>query len=564
MPSMIPDPAIDTGQEDLESIENNISELKARFITPIEKIRSISRPNSSQPGAKNPEDPSETIFNDFKDLKISGAEALESRASAFYRMIGLPIISPDGQAYYNPGFPFNSVRINHQNVNDKILKSEPLKNILSEREILPKQLLKIFGRQDINASVYTLLLRHVNKFAVFKAPLALDALTPDLFKTSIEARDSEIKNIIKENPQLATSVQAAVASLPSTKSVKHIIGPFMTDPRIAVTVMPDVNLVCVPFLSDKNSTALAPNTFLPRPGIELIIRERLAASAENEFLFRELNKILSGEVSANKDIASIDITTLKNSVRALSDANEINDATRDLFSKFTNVQALTITELVKTIKVVIRTLAVAMKVIDTAREEINWIPVPDVSGPESGANGAKLSTTGVNGSRSPIDSKIIELRIKKLNAAYQLNDRTDIGSFISPFSATSRVDNVSLHNEEFSNLTQKRDRIARNAFHAMEEIEIITGEISGLGLIDILAVYTALWAIDIKDLMGLLDPESIKRATAFEPTVADIKQTSILDAKNNLEKLILNVLSFADKLLEEQQLSPRDIFGGSV
>jgi hypothetical protein len=187
--------------------------------------------------------------------------------------------------------------------------------------------------------------------------------------------------------------------------------------------------------------------------------------------------------------------------------------------------------------------------------------------------GASLSRAGTSNALSDIDNNIIELRIKKLNAESQFNQQMDLGSFASPFVGSSGADKIKLFSDQLQEQIQKRDRIAEEAFIAMGNIETITGEISGLGLIDILSIYTALWAIDIDTLIGFLDDDSFQRMITFNPTFANISAISsrkngnkitITTILSKFEDKVSSLLSFADKLIANQLVSPTEIFGGSI
>jgi hypothetical protein len=103
------------------------------------------------------------------------------------------------------------------------------------------------------------------------------------------------------------------------------------------------------------------------------------------------------------------------------------------------------------------------------------------------------------------------------------------------------------------------------AINALKIIEIVTGEISGLGLVDILAIYTALWTIDIGDLISLLDNNSLARLNYNFPTLVTSEvanqlsgtRPDIFTALTNFEKVLFNILTYADKVLVQIRQGPR-------
>jgi len=68
--------------DDITSIELDINDLVARFITPIDMYRSHNSPS---------------VVGDLIQPDLTPSQQpMESRCHAFYRMLGLPTIAPDG------------------------------------------------------------------------------------------------------------------------------------------------------------------------------------------------------------------------------------------------------------------------------------------------------------------------------------------------------------------------------------------------------------------------------------------------------------------------------------
>ena len=559
--------APETGAEDTENIDGNIDNLSKKFIQPIDKIRSISRPATSQPASKSKTPGGGIIKDDFKGLQVN-LRPLESRAHAFYRMLGFPVVGANDD-FYNPGFdPFGAKSsLDHQKVNSSI--SSALQVLMNQRETSPEELRQVFLKQDLAASIYALLLRYPLPFSVLAegtGPLEVDA---QFF--TVSDRNSEAILFANFNEQLSDQILAIYSRF---VGARHILRPFTVDPRIENTVTPDINKICVPFLKDKKATKIDAETFIMRPGLELILRERLSNQPVDKNFLEDVKKLIANQTSSSVDLSTIDRQSLQNDLEALSDDNKISGETQDIFTNFTSIQVTTVTTLVKTIKAVIKKLNEAMMVIDNAKVQINWIPVPSTDGPGTGPIGASLSRSGANNSISEIDSQITELRIKKLNAERQIIARKNLGDFASPFGGNSSNEDSKLYNDQLQEKIQKRDRIANEALKAMGIIETITGEIAGLGLIDILCIYTALWAIDMEVLINFLDEDSFQRMYNFNPEFRGIKevsdrfssgpQVSITDAISKFESKLTNLLTFSDKLLKNQLSSPLEDIGGSV
>jgi hypothetical protein len=93
-----------------------------------------------------------------------------------------------------------------------------------------------------------------------------------------------------------------------------------------------------------------------------------------------------------------------------------------------------------------------------------------------------------------------------------------------------------------------------------------------LGLIDIFAFYTALWAIDLEYLIGLLDNNSLTRLATYFPEIVndEIKKQvngnrpGIFVCLAQFEKVFFNVLSYSDSLLVKHRQSPVLNYKGSL
>lgn len=570
-------PAPETGIDDTSSIDANIDNLSTRYIQPIDKLRSISRPGLS-PGVGNSNSSAIPIIkSDFSSLQINNAKPLESRAHTFYRMLGFPVATDSG--FYNPGFDpaATSTFTSRQSINSKI--PQALQSVMNQRETDVDTRVQVFKNQDVSSSVYAILLRYPLPFNVLTS--GVQPLDVDKQFFTVDDRKSAAAYIAKINSSLGSNITSAAGNF---FGARHILKPFIVDPRIENTVMPDTNKICVPFLLDKKATKIAENSYCQRPGIELIIRQRLSDSVVDTEFLNQLSNVISGTVTSGVNQGTLtssgliaanglDRGTIVDTIEALTGSNNIDSSVTDTFTNFTNTQINTVATLVETIKAVIGELAKAMLTIDRASQQINWFPIPGSSGPGTGAVGASLSRSGTSSAMSVLDNNIVELRIKKLNAQIQINSQPDLGDFASPFAGSSGSDSIAVFDNQLQQLVQKRDKIAQDALIAMGNIETITGEISGLGLVNILAIYTALWAIDIGSLINFLDNNSFQRMITNNPTFLNVSEVSsrkngttisITKVLSTFESLLSNILSFADTLLSNQLLSPSEFTNGSV
>jgi PHD/YefM family antitoxin component YafN of YafNO toxin-antitoxin module len=100
--------------------------------------------------------------------------------------------------------------------------------------------------------------------------------------------------------------------------------------------------------------------------------------------------------------------------------------------------------------------------------------------------------------------------------------------------------------EHLEDLTNKRKAIAKPALEALKNIEYIMGEFSGLGLIDIVAIQSALWLMDRDKLVGLIDANAYARLAKHR---ADLnlsgisRSDDVLESLKEFEKKLKNVYS---------------------
>jgi hypothetical protein len=508
------------------------------------------------------------------------------------RYIGFPVVAGSTNEFYNPGFDplaggflgaLDGTDTLKQNVFSAFLKNSVLKSMVEIREQDPKDLRELFVRRDIASSVYALILRHVRNFKMFDAGDPFAKTSGDQTATN-EDRDSEALEFFFDNDLVDSDVVFdAFEKTPiggNASGIRHTLHPFVVDPRIDNTVNPEVSMIAVPFLQNKEALKLDKGIFVQRPGLELIIRERLRDTANDaDNFFKTVEKLINNEQTPVSDTDTRTENELRLTVEALLDENKISQSAIDSDIKgITTVQVKNIQRLVKTIRSVIESLTAAILVIDKARQKINWVPIPNSEGPEKGGLGAILNQKDIANS-TDVDRRVLNLKIKKLNAERRIAAELDLGDFASPFNSSVNDDNIQLIDQELQDLIAQRDQIASDAFKAMGDIEIISGEVAGLGLLDVLAIYTALWAMDEKALISLLDDQSFSRLKNFFPDLlvgaaADRanapsigENPNVDDIKTALEKFeqkLVNVLTFIDREIKRQAVAPGVEAAGTI
>ena len=549
--------------QDTEDIDINstVEDLFDRFVKPIDLIRSISKPIVSNL--------QQTNTNDFANIQVSNTEVFESRTSAFYRMLGFPIVG--GDSFYNAGFDPNFAKTSDkkQKIKAAFLQNNQLYNLIQQRETLSIDNKRFFLNQDIKSSLYSLLIRYIPPFKIISTTEPFDIDTQSF---TISDRTSEINLIADINPSLKNSIVSAGSNFVSGKKM---LKPFVVDPRIDSTVMPIDHNICVPFLVSKNQTQIENNIYLNRPGIEAVIRQRLTNSTVDSLFLKQVENIIKQKKQPGIDADSLSSFFLVDTLQVLSEDNKITEKTKDLLNGITNIQITTINNITKTIKFLIKELISSIEMIDRAIYEIYWFPIPSKDGPITGRVGAKLGSFGLNGLNvSSIEQKILELKIKKLNVEKQIVSFQDLGSFAFPFDSNSTTaEDAKKYSIQIDELENKKNRISDNAFNALKKIEMIVGEISGIGLIDILSIYLVLWTINVNTLIHFLDDESFDRLYTYNPGLQSIKeiadrktsgsQMKISEVLKFFEQHLINIQTFVDKTFQIYIGANKNTFSGS-
>lgn len=541
----------ESGLDDTQSVITDVTEMSKQYIGPIDVLKSIFKPiQSSSVSAKN-------IAN-VADIDVDNPP--ESRTHCFYRMIGFPVIEPGG-SFYSPGYEPNSNKTAEKKakVNAKYLANQNLTLVVNSRETSYKMRKNIFAREDINATAYAIALRYIKTFSGYfdKSSMGIDPLKPDLQNFIVKERKTALISFNQTN------------NLTNTFSKQnHILKPFITNPLINETVNPLENRICVPFLNTKEDTRINANAPpLKRPAIELILRLRLQQESNTDtYFYKQANELINGTVSegSNQDI--------KNTILALSGSKNLtqlqnNEAFLNTINNFSTVQTQTLNMLITKIKGLIEQLDESIRDLDVVSRQIEFLPKPDKQGPEFGG----MVNSNIN---SVYDQNIANLTILDLNTTRQaqlINDRLGGGNEL--FASAVFASGQKNYKEEINKLQRQKDDLASRAINNLADIERICGEVSGLGLIDVLAIYTALWAIDIESLLAFLDDDAFNRLYDFNPELrtpeVNARRSSgssitCLDALKHFETVLYNILYFADYVLEQVGNSPLGKSGTNI
>ncbi len=530
---------------DDQDISTDIKSLYNSFIREIDSYRSHFNPLTA--GIKDSIDFSNVLSIVSDNNSISG-DPLESRCNTFYRLIGLPVIDSQNRIY-SPGFSGiftteNSLENKIQISND-ILNNKNLKSLLDIRQNYSQDKLSILQKQDLNSSASVVALQYIVKKPFFNFENNDDVAStddPDQQKYTLDG------TTIKEG--VIDILTDAEGNKPTVDLVnrRHVLKPFIVDPRIDFTTLPQEKTICAPFLPTKQHTQLRENVFLKRPYIEKIIETRLLVKRRSTSVGTYSKFII--------DFIKQDSSITDNDILFKSDIDNLNNAESVIISKFFKLIKFLVSQLVK------HSLEIKEKT-----SNINWVPIPDKRGLEFLMKMRDIVPQDPNNKK--IEKDILDKQVRKvldeMNFDLGLNaNKVNAGDFL--FSGIDDIifgsfNNVStIYDKEIQKLEALRKSLGGYANQAATNIEIITGENSGLGLIDIVVILTALWLIDIESLLDLIDNDAAQRALTFKDKSLSGSEQLInrlssggrhQTALGKLNKKVGEILQLVDKIRDD-------------
>jgi hypothetical protein len=529
---------------DIQDVDSDIDSLYSKYIIPIENVRSKASVNVFSPSSAS----------------SMTKDSQESRAHAFYRMLGLPIIASNG-SFYNPGFnPQNTggtlaMHTSVDNGVDKIVQQMQFK-----RENDSKLRLSLYKNQDLNTMVSSLSLISPygqRPFDVMQGsnPFGAQSTNSSTGSSSTGVDYQSNPNINQISSYLNYFFKTVDGYNLSPVSSSHMVRPLTTDPATCNGVMPKINLMCVPF-PNSNDTYIESKTQLKRCGLEFILRLRLRQRVINS----EVNQPVtpqslitlfgnSGDITIN-DLASISGVLLDKST---VDTSSIADALKGVL--LTEIYYLN--DLNKMLRGALSEMVKSAKALNAIMAQIVYTPMSAINGPEGGSQ----ITSGFISPNFPqkydLENKIMVLQIKINIASLQ----QDLGS-----STTNPIDFSSFGISEFHNLKNdfsdqlqeaqnQKTTYEKQASDYLRKIEIVLGEVSGFGLINVIATYMALWSVDLSVLLNLLDNDAANRLYNIPELrtqeVSNRKNATSVDpiaAITTLDNAVKSILASCDKI----------------
>jgi hypothetical protein len=538
MPGPTNTPAV-PNQANYQSGQNfsiDIKQLYSDFITEIDDNRSIANIQVGTNALNNLQ--LQTIAG-ITDKTKKESTVQESRTHAFYRLLGLPIVAKNGQ-FYNPGLDTvvdpsrqidKSVKITIANNQDSNFRALSLKResyyngILNTFNVSPATILS--GALALSSSVHT---------RAFSIPTNVNVdpftyvINDQSYFPTQQVRGKVGKNDVSLYEYMDENGNLAGSSIGNIRY--HFIEPFIVDARIDFTVAPSTRLVAIPFVPSKKNLLVAENSYVKRPLIEKVIRDRVA-STQNTSVSPAQQKIID---------YVLNVPTVKNDTLISQMVNNIYnvDGYTSQFENFLFMIEAMCIELVK-----------AQKEMSLAQGLYYWLPLPSTQGPEGGSDvkGLIISQTLTSTLITVADQSLTNLTLIQSSNTFQTNSSEaagipDLGGFAfdggSKFfdltfnsdTTTSLGDNVT---KQVDKLNKTRNYVLGVANTALQTTEIIMGEWSGLGLCDIIAIMASLYTMPIESLLGLLDIDAFNRMViALNLQQNEPEQNDITDSLQDL------------------------------
>jgi len=541
IPEQVP---VNDPRDDTNTVETNILYLFNTILAPIAFKRSKSSPAAIEEVPKQ-KGQCGTVLADRLAIAGFSPEPQESLAHTFYRMIGLPIIGRDGN-FYNPGFdPTRNVKTAEAQISISQNIDQTLRDMARLRENAARERLSIFKKRGLNAAIYGMVMGKVPMpFQNMDANKEFNELDKQIF--TLPSRKSFIENNFE-----AADPEKEITNF--FASGNHMLKPFVCDPMISDTVMPGSSLFAAPFLKDKTDQYWDNDIYLDRPILEQVLRQRIEQRNLIGVLERVTGLVGGSEFLANLQGLSID--QQRNVVSALLAKKEIDpDLIPELLKSNSGFELSKVTETIQALKGIITRLVAAVQEIAAVNKTLIWTPLATTLGPVGGvAELSKLVRTKVQ--IAELTRQIEAMRLANVAADFQIP--TSLNE-IGPFALLVADQIRKTFNADLHALTQKELECVRKGSDALRDIEIITGEISGFGLVDYFAIMATLWSLDLNVVISLLDESSFARLYSnnielINPEVQARKSAKkpvveIKEAITQFQNRVVNILAFCDGL----------------
>lgn len=515
--------------------------------------------------------------------------AQESRCHTFYRIIGFPVVNKDKTDFYNPGLDVVKQAGVPRNISlEKKIQIasniDPKFESLSQaREVYANNTAQVFSvPESVEAGVLALMSGTSGE----NGSTNIRSFTSDTFKNGDDAFDFEKNNqsnpisifsavtLVEDrevfladfqdpgaDPSLSFKPNAGVTNPSVLRQHFHIIKPFMVDPRIDFSIWSDksktsINTsrrVAVPFVPDATFLKANSTSFAERPLIEKIITERFS-QFNNTTDAGQATEDLVNYVKDIKSIQSVKIGTV--SVSEIFSNKIFKLSEQSVFAQYLSIIQAMMFKLVKSIHT-----------IQTAQSQYYWLPRPSNLGPEAGC-AVREVPLNQNIDSTLITKKDFNIIYNKTQVAFsnitssssQANTSPDRGGYAFnaffnhklTFNHSTSQSQGDLSSNTMNTMASQRNKVLGDAGKALQIVEMIMGEYSGLGLCDIVAIVGSLYIMPKRDLLGLLDRDAIVRAEAIlGQSLQSQRNESIQDVLDSLTKTVKGYYQIMDKVFQD-------------
>jgi hypothetical protein len=549
-------------RQDSQNFDIDIDKMYSDFISSIDKVRSHCNTNNIRDNS---------VVNAIGSLPANNATLLdlktklnilcsvestpqESRCHAFFRIIGFPCCDSSKSKIFNPGYDI--IKNSSRSVNDTykigVIKDplEGFRDLSVTRETFYIDNLKTFSAQE-SIDAATLALSSGRNIRQFISPL----INTQFDDTEVSTYHIDVMSSVGGTQKPLDKYQDVFGNYPTKIGTFgpfnfiHVIKPFLVDPIIDLMINDSSKKIAVPFAPTKSELKVVNDTYVSRPMLEQVIRDRFSI-------------VNPAETSGTADAAVLDYIK---SIPNINDVEIINNAAnlyklgdQTQFIKFLNI-----------IRAMVKKLVEAQDTIRKTQDKYYWVPAPAKNGPEGGCSvqgvfvSSNLDSDLITAADQVVINALIKTAIIQADAlAATANATPDVGGFALPnalglpnLGASTTPD--SLGNDVVKNYKQVvaiRDEELKAAGAALQTVEIIMGEFSGLGLCDIVAVLGGLYLMPRNSLLGFLDYDAVTRMAEAEIITSDNSVDlfpGLSLASNDFINVVKDLYNLMDKIYQD-------------
>lgn len=447
------------------------------------------------------------------------ARLQESHCHAFYRILGLPVIHKNKTKFYNPGWIGSEDSQDQKSARDEIDNNQDESLGLIERQ------------REANASNNALFFNNSEnklkyRIDMLKAPISvlladtnLDAFSPDA---------SQIKTNYKNRSYFT--------------NVGKILRPFKCNSFLCNNVEPVKNKMYAPFVIEQKVLGAS----LTRTYLEFVAQSRFSSDVINKSEKNEFKESLQSILTALQ-------------------SSSITDSFTDKINSLTNVEAYIFGQMLLSFySICVKIKQDMEKNIDLGNQLNMLLQSQDISVSNAANDNIKLNTLDLQISSQQSLLAERELMLAFLPTGKQVVDGVSLANKINcklnnTFLQITQTD-IDTIKTNIKNLTDQKNKTLQKFNSINKKSFYLLGEVTGIGLLDIMALMMAFWVIPQDHLLGMIDQYSfirMYRDTNLRNTVVESRNSKpekaspipISQAINAYDKTVLNLLQIATDII---------------